>query len=320
LKAYKEIFCTLGPSTLNKDFLKFSNGKISLLRLNMSHIPISKLKNIILYVKKFSKVPICIDTEGAQIRTKTKRKKKLIKNNNIYIFKHKGDLNFYPPEIFSKIKKNDILNVGFDNLKIKVTKKEANKLRCKILSSGSLENNKGVHLENRTIKLDYLTMKDKQAIIIGKKMNIKYFALSFTNSHYDIIKFNKLLKSKVKIFKLETSSAIKNLNQILSAGNKFLIDRGDLSKDISTEMLPHTQKRILLKAKKLKKTVYVATDFLDSMLKKSYPTRGEANDVYNTLEMGAAGLVLAAETAIGKYPKECVIFLRKIIKIFKTYK
>ena len=50
------------------------------------------------------------------------------------------------------------------------------------------------------------------------------------------------------------------------------------------------------------------------------PTMGEANDVYSTLEMGAKGLVLAAETAIGKYPQECVIFLRKIIKIFTKYK
>ena len=47
-----EIFCTLGPSTLNKNFLKFSNKKISLLRLNMSHIEINKLKKTINFVKK----------------------------------------------------------------------------------------------------------------------------------------------------------------------------------------------------------------------------------------------------------------------------
>jgi len=35
------------------------------------------------------------------------------------------------------------------------------------------------------------------------------------------------------------------------------------------------------------------------------------------LEMGASGIVLAAETAIGKYPKECITFLKKIIKVFK---
>ena len=53
------------------------------------------------------------------------------------------------------------------------------------------------------------------------------------------------------------------------------------------------------------------------MLDNSYPTRGEANDIFNSLEMGAAGLVLAGETAIGNNPKDAVIFLQKMIKVFK---
>ena len=69
-----------------------------------------------------------------------------------------------------------------------------------------------------------------------------------------------------------------------------------------------------------RKKIYVATNFLESMIEKKYATRGETNDIYNTLEMGASGIVLAAETAIGKYPKECIIFLKKVIKIFKKYK
>ena len=39
------------------------------------------------------------------------------------------------------------------------------------------------------------------------------------------------------------------------------------------------------------------------------------NDIYNALEMGASGLVLAGETAMGKYPIECVKLLLKIIQI-----
>ena len=69
-----KIFCTLGPSSLNKDFLSFSNNNIDLLRLNMSHIKSSSLQKIIKNIKKYSKVPICIDTEGSQIRTKIKKK------------------------------------------------------------------------------------------------------------------------------------------------------------------------------------------------------------------------------------------------------
>ena len=55
---------------------------------------------------------------------------------------------------------------------------------------------------------------------------------------------------------------------------------------------------------------------LESMVKNKYPTLGEANDIYWTLEDGASGLVLAAETAVGKYPKECVVFLKNMIKTY----
>ena len=51
-----------------------------------------------------------------------------------------------------------------------------------------------------------------------------------------------------------------------------------------------------------------------------YPTRAEANDIYNSLEMGADGIVLAAETAIGKFPEKSVIFLRNMIKSYHQTK
>ena len=53
------------------------------------------------------------------------------------------------------------------------------------------------------------------------------------------------------------------------------------------------------------------------MVTKQEPTRAEVNDIYNTLLDGADGLVLAAETAIGKYPKECIDM---VIKVSKTLK
>ena len=70
----------------------------------------------------------------------------------------------------------------------------------------------------------------------------------------------------------------------------------------------------------MNKNIYVATNFLETMIENNSPTRGEVNDIYNTLEIGANGLVLAAETAIGKYPIECVQTLQKIIKVFNENK
>ena len=315
-----KIICTLGPASLNKEFLEFSKNKISLLRLNMSHLNLSDLKKSIKFIKKYTKIPICIDTEGAQIRTKVKKEKFLRIDQKILITNGNSNMYLYPESVYEQIKINDVLNVGFHNLKLKVVKKK-NNILCKVLSSGKLEDNKGVHVENRTIKLNYLTKKDLEAIKIAKKFKIKNYALSFTNSESDIIKFNYLLKNKNKIFKIETLKAIKNFKSILKNGTYFLIDRGDLSKDVKVENIPLVQRDLFKLKKKFKnKKIFVATNLLESMLKNNYPNRGEANDIYNSLEMGAEGLVLAAETAIGKYPKDAVIFLKKMIRVFKKNK
>ena len=316
MKKKKEIFITLGPSTITKSFLKKIGKKVDLLRLNMSHIKISNLSKQINFIRKHSNIPICIDTEGSQIRTKVKKvisfkkgqKGKLYKKNNIF--------NFYPPEIYLDIKQGDIYDVGFDNLKIQIIKKKANFYLFKVISSGKLESNKGVHCINRSLKLNYLTNKDIEAIKIGKIKKIKNYALSFTRNEIDMIKFNKLIINSRKIFKLETKNAIKNLNKLFKYGKDFLIDRGDLSKEVSIEKIPYYQRKILSKAKKNNKNIFVATNCLESMINNPYPTRAEANDIYNILELDAKGLVLAAETAIGKYPYESILFLKRMIKIY----
>lgn len=317
MKNKTKILCTLGKKTINKNFLNFLNSKVSLIRVNLSHINIKNLEKNVVLIKKHCSVPICIDTEGAQIRTKVKKEKKYNIGDFGYFYKHSNNFHLYPKIVFDQIRKNDILEIGFDNLKIKIIKKFTNKILFKTLESGNLENNKGVHLKNRKIKLEFLTEKDFKAIKIAKRLKIKYFALSFTNSHQEIIKFNSLLPAQIKIFKIETKNAIKNLSQMFKFGKYFLVDRGDLSKEISVEKIPIVQRHIFKKAKKFKKVkIYIATNYLESMIEKPYPTRAEANDIYNSLEMGADGIVLAAETAIGKFPEKSVIFLNKMIKSY----
>ena len=318
MKKKIEIFCTLGPASLNKNFLNFAKNKVDLLRLNMSHIEIKNLKKTINFIRSYTKTPICIDTEGAQIRTKVKISKFFKTGQKFKIYNHSNTINLYPQEIYYKLKNNDVLNIGFEDLKAKIIQKNIKYITLKVLSSGKIDNNKGVHIENRNINLNFLTKKDLQALEISKKLKIKNYALSFTNSYNDILKFNKLLPKTNKIFKIESKKAIRSIDKIIKFGTNFLIDRGDLSKEISIENIPFVQRKILKVSRKFRnKNIYIATNFLESMILNKYPTRGEANDIYNSLEMGAKGLVLAAETAIGRYPEKTVNFLKKMINSFK---
>ena len=67
-----KILATLGPKSLNKNFLQFAKkNNISYLRLNMSHIEIRNLAKIINFIRKYnSKTPICIDTEALRLGQK----------------------------------------------------------------------------------------------------------------------------------------------------------------------------------------------------------------------------------------------------------
>ena len=55
------------------------------------------------------------------------------------------------------------------------------------------------------------------------------------------------------------------------------------------------------------------------MIKTKTPTRAEVNDVASTLLMGANGLVLAAETAIGKFPVESVEMINLLIMQYEKW-
>jgi pyruvate kinase len=152
------------------------------------------------------------------------------------------------------------------------------------------------------------------AIEVGKKFKVKYFALSFANRLKDVKLFRKLIgKKSFLISKIETKKAYKNIKEITKSSNAILIDRGDLSRYYPIDSIPIIQKLIINEAKLLKTECYIATNLLESMIVNFYPTRAESNDIFSCLELGAKGLVLAAETAIGEYPKECVSFVKKCI-------
>ena len=58
---------------------------------------------------------------------------------------------------------------------------------------------------------------------------------------------------------------------------------------------------------------------LESMINNPFPNRAEINDIYNTLIDGVDGLVLAAETAIGKYPVESASIIKESLNLLKLH-
>lgn len=164
-----------------------------------------------------------------------------------------------------------------------------------------------------------LTVRDREALQIGLELGVQDFALSFAASAEDIAAARELIGDRrFLIAKIESRAGVENMNAIARDADALLVDRGDLSEDIPVERIPKTQALILERGAELGIDVYVATNLLETMVREPRPTLAEANDVYNTLKDGAAGLVLAGETAIGYYPVLCARFVCGMIREFET--
>ncbi|MDG2060818.1 MAG: pyruvate kinase [SAR86 cluster bacterium] len=323
---HTKILCTLGPASLNKKVIgRLEDLGVEIFRLNLSHTKIENLQDQIKLIQSNTNIPLCLDTEGAQIRTGTLKKGELslIENSIVEVSEKiiKGDekkFNLYPENIIQELHVGDILSIDFNSALLQVVKKSKNKLDLKVITGGMIGSNKAVSV-NRKVNLSSLTAKDIRAIDIGLKNDIKHFALSFANEGEDVKGIRKRIgKKSFLISKIESAEGLINKKEIIKFSDAVLIDRGDLSREVSIHRIPQVQRDIIKLANSKKTEVYVATNLLESMIQNSSPTRAEVNDVYNLLESGANGLVLAAETAIGNHPIACANMIKKLINEFNA--
>jgi pyruvate kinase len=321
----KEILCTLGPASMNdKVISRLEDLGVSLFRINLSHMQIENVESMIDFIQSRSKVPICLDTEGAQIRTGHFAHQEIVAAQDAMIRAsydsvegNETEFNFYPRECVQGLREGDLISIDFNGALAHLIHKGKDHALLQILNPGKIGSNKAVTV-HRAVALNVLTDKDKAAIKIGMRKGLRHVALSFANAGSDVDYIRSLCKPGTFIIsKVECRQALIHLDDITAKSDAILIDRGDLSREEPIERIPYLQKMITKRAKSHGKKVYVATNLLESMIASPGPTRAEVNDVVNTLNDGADGLVLAAETAIGKDPVGCAWMIVKLIHEFE---
>ena len=299
---------------------------VDFVRVNMSHSSEEDLKYFIDLAAKVG-LEFIIDTEGSQVRTgKLKNGRiKLVENDEIKIHSDEilGDekhISLKPGHVLEQLELGDLLYVDFDAVIIRVSDISRIKegyVKGRVVSEGALGSDKAVVIHSglaRKFILPPLSAKDYRSIELGLKQGIGHIAASFIRNRAAVAEVRRATEGKMKIIsKIECVDALENLDEIIEVSDFLLIDRGDLSKEISMEKIPFTQKIIIERAKKKGVGVFVATNLLESMIENKKPTRAEVHDIVKTITDGAMGLALAAETAIGKYPIECVNTLNRII-------
>jgi len=322
----KEIWCTLGPASLNDRVIgRLEEFGVSLFRLNLSHTKLEKVAEIVEFIQTRTKVPVCLDSEGAQVRTSDLAGGKVVvrENNTIRIhFKRvpgdATDMNLNPENIAKQLEVGDLLKIDAEVL-AQVTAIESEWVVLWVLNGGEIGQNKAVTVLERDLIMPAMTEKDRKALAIGNKMGVRHVALSFANRAADVDEVRALVGLDTMITsKIECLNGLHNLPEITAKSDALLIDRGDLSRQVNIEKIPALQKDIIRHAKVAGKRIYVATNLLESMVTSPNPTRAEVNDVFNTLMDGADGLVLAAETAIGAFPVSAAMMVRKVMREYEN--
>jgi pyruvate kinase len=79
------------------------------------------------------------------------------------------------------------------------------------------------------------------------------------------------------------------------------------------------QKTVIKLCNYAAKPVILASQFLDSMIFNPFATRAEISDIHSAVIDGADGLLLNAETAVGKYPFDALITMNDVCTAAETH-
>jgi pyruvate kinase len=327
-----KIVCTLGPACQSQEMLEaLIEAGMDVARLNFSHGShenhaenIEKLQKASLKVRKA--VGILGDLQGPKIRTGRfiTGSTELKEGGEFHITTDesvKGTdelVSTTYPFLAADVNPGDriLLDDGLLELKVLETDKKQ-LIRTKVIHGGILKNNKGINLPGVAVRADALTPKDREDLVFGIKAGVDFLALSFVRHPADIDMARSAMAEVGRtvpiIAKLEKPEAIARLDAILDKTDGVMVARGDLGVEIPPEEVPSVQKDIIRRCNMRGLPVIVATQMLNSMIDNPRPTRAEASDVANAVFDGADAVMLSGETASGKFPRESVEMMERIV-------
>ena len=327
-----KIVCTIGPKTESVEKLtELVNAGMNVMRLNFSHGNFAEHSVRIQNIREVSenlneKIAVLLDTKGPEIRTiKLENGEDVILTagqlftftTDINVVGNKDSVAVTYPGFAKDLSAGAIILVDDGLIEMKVVETTDTEVKCTVLNTGALGENKGVNLPNISVGLPALSEKDKADLAFGCEQEVDFVAASFIRKADDVreireILFNNGGENIQIISKIENQEGVDNFDEILAESDGIMVARGDLGVEIPVEEVIMAQKMMIKKCNKAGKVVITATQMLDSMINNPRPTRAEAGDVANAVLDGTDAVMLSGETAKGKYPVEAVSIMASI--------
>ncbi len=328
-----KIVCTLGPASNSAEMIRdLMRLGMDVARLNFSHGTHSEHARVIDRLRKVAAQEdrtICIlqDLQGPKIRTgRLKTKTPVELKNGVKVTITPRDipgtaavLSTTFKTLAQEVEPGSKILIADGRIELVVIAIHDKDVECEVINGGPVGEHKGINLPGTVVSVPSLTDKDIKDLAFGLEHGVDMVAASFIRTADDVRAVKRLVTAQGSdawiMAKLEKPQAIEeaNLEEILDVVDSVMVARGDLGVEMPPEKVPIIQKHVIRRAAEWRKPVITATQMLESMVDNPRPTRAEASDVANAILDGSDAVMLSAESASGKYPREAVAMMARII-------
>jgi pyruvate kinase len=325
---HAKIVATLGPSSSDATTLRaLVDAGADVFRLNFSHGTHDQHRERYELVRRIEQecgrpIAVLMDLQGPKLRIGS------LGGSTVHLKagdRFRLDLDTVPgderrapmphPEIFAALCPGAELLLDDGKLRLEVVENGADFAETRVVVGGPLSERKGVNVPSVVLPLAALTAKDRGDLQFGLSLGVDWVALSFVQRPEDVREVKEIVRGRAGVLaKLEKPAAIDSLEAIVAEADAVMVARGDLGVELPAERVPPIQKRIVRACRAAGKPVVVATQMLESMISSPVPTRAEASDVANAVYEGADAVMLSAESASGRYPREAVAMMDRVIR------
>ncbi|WP_303316783.1 pyruvate kinase [Flavivirga abyssicola] len=328
-----KIVATLGPATSTKEVLKgMLEEGVNVFRINFSHADYSDVTQRIKMIRELNEefgftAAILADLQGPKLRVGVMKEEVVVHPDDEIVFatgerfegtKERVYMTYerFPQD--AKSGERILLDDGKLIFEVASTNNK-DEVIARVIQGGPLKSKKGVNLPNTNISQPALTEKDIEDAIFAISQEVDWIALSFVRHAEDLMQLrdliNKHSEHKIPIIaKIEKPEAVENIDKIVTHCDGLMVARGDLGVEVPAEEVPLIQKQLVLRAKKARIPVIIATQMMETMISSLTPTRAEVNDVANSVMDGADAVMLSGETSVGSYPVQVIKQMSNILK------
>lgn len=324
-----KIVCTIGPASESREVMKkMILAGMNIARLNFSHGDFDGHKRVIdnlraVAMESGRRLAIMADLPGPKMRIgRIAAEPVELRPGDPFVLTTEdvpgdaGRVSISIQNLPNVVKAGDRLFLNDGLIQLEAQRVQGNDVACRVVVGGELRSRKGLNLPGIDLGINAFTERDHECMKFALEQGVDAISQSFVNNAEDIRAVRSaaaaLGYSPFIVAKIERSTALDRLDEIIDAADGIMIARGDLGVEVPIETIPVIQKRLMLAANRKGKPVITATQMLESMTHNSRPTRAEATDVANAILDGTDCVMLSGESAMGSYPVESVAMLAKI--------